>query len=352
MTAITSALQVIPLQADPFNAETPLEALAEPLTPTCQFYVRNHFEIPEVDPTVYRLQVGGEVERAIQFTLDDLQQMREQHLVITMECAGNGRATLSPRPAGVPWSVGAVGTARFTGTPLRLVLDEAGLKPDAMELLFVGADRGVISPGRAEPFARSLPRATAHHPDTLLAWAMNDDPLTPDHGYPLRLVVPQWYGVASVKWLVQITALARPFDGYFQREQYCYLGNGDDGERLPLTRMRVRSVIATPADESEVLCGEVEVAGTAWSGSAPVRSVLVSADGGKTWDQAELGLARSAYSATPWRLRWTPPSPGRHTLLARAQDSAGHIQPLEQAWNCLGYGNNAAHQVEVTVLPR
>ncbi|HXE57237.1 MAG TPA: sulfite oxidase [Gemmatimonadales bacterium] len=349
MTAVQEGTGVVPVQRAPFNAETPLAALADPITSVFQFYVRNHFEVPAIDPFGWRLVLDGAVARPLALTLDALRADSPQTLVVTMECAGNGRSALTPRPAGVPWRLGAVGTASFTGVPLRKVLDRAGLAREAVEVVFVGADRGRVADGREEAYARSLPIDVAMHPDTLLAWAMGGEPLTPEHGAPLRLVVPQWYGMASVKWLARITVVTRPFAGFFQRNHYRYLMPGHALDGAPVTKIRVRSVIASPADGAVLPLDEIEIGGTAWSGAGAVSAVAVSTDDGRSWADAELGLALSPYSATPWRLRWCPPAPGEYVLVARATDEAGHVQPLAPMWNQQGYGNNSVHRVRVTV---
>jgi DMSO/TMAO reductase YedYZ molybdopterin-dependent catalytic subunit len=335
----------VPVQDRPFNAETPLEALLEPLTPAELVYVRNHFDVPEADAERWRLRVGGTVEHPRELSLEELQALPRHDVTLTLECAGNGRKLMDPLPPGVPWGLGAVSTVRFTGTPLSALLERAGLRPGTVEVVFTGADRGEAEPGRTVAFARSLPVEEALHPDTLLAWEMNGQPLPPDHGHPLRLVVPQMYGMASVKWLTRIEAVSHPFDGYYQ-DHYRYETPGE--EKAPrVTRMRVRALIATPADGAEVE-GSVEVRGIAWSGEAPVTRVEVSCDGGGSWAEAELGTAPSAYVAALWRLRWTPPGPGAYTLLARATDAAGNTQPLDPLPNVRGYGNNSVQRVRVT----
>lgn len=343
-------MRLVIVEREPLNAETPMEALAEPLTPADLFYVRNHFAVPSLDLSAWRLRVEGAVERALERSLADLQRLPSRTIAVTLECAGNGRTLLTPTPGGTPWRLGAVGTARFTGAPLSLVLDQAGLRPEAVELLFVGADQGEVQPGRVEPFARSLPVEEARGPDVLLAWAMNGQPLPAEHGFPVRLVVPGWYGMASVKWLVRIVALERAFEGYFQREHYRYV-EGDDPVELapPVTRARVRSLIVRPADGARLPLGPVEITGIAWSGYGPVIRVEVSVDGGASWAEAELGADQGPYVARPWSFRWLPPQPGRYTVLARATDALGKVQPLSPPWNRQGYGNNACQAIEVVV---
>src|SRR3989449_6187525 len=204
------------LSAEPLNAETPLEALAEDLTPESSFFVRSHFRRPDV-PRKQVLEVVGAVQQALRLHIADLQSMGTRTLTATLECAGNGRTGLQPLPAGEPWGLGAVGTARWTGVPLRAVVESARLRPHVVEILAIGADRG-RPPDVADeiPFARSLPLAKARDPDTLLALQMNGRPIPPEHGGPIRLIVPGWYGMASVKWLGRVWGRAGPFLGYYQ----------------------------------------------------------------------------------------------------------------------------------------
>lgn len=335
---------------DPLNREAPLDALAAALTPTPSFYRRSHFPVPRADADAWRLRVGGEVARPLSLTLAELRALPRRTLAVTLECAGNGRSLMRPVPPGTPWGLAAVSTAEFTGVPLRDVLERAGPGPAAAEVLFEGADRGSVGPGREESYARSLPLAVALDGGALLAWEMNGEPLPAEHGFPLRLVVPGWYGMASVKWLATVRVLAEPFRGHFQAEHYVYLGEAGTPDGTPVTRARVRSLIASPEDGAAVPPGPVEVRGLAWSGAAPVARVEVSADDGATWAAAELGTPPSPHAAAPWRLVWHPPRRGEFALLARAVDAAGNAQPLAPMVNALGYGNNCVQRVAITVM--
>src|SRR5437016_4741138 len=207
--------------AAPENSETPLESIRSWVTPNRLFFVRNHFEVPELDLAEWRLEVGGCVSRPMQWTWDELAQLPERTVFATVECAGNGRSFLTPHVHGVQWGAGAIGHAEWTGVPLRQVLEKAGVQPGTVEVLFEGMDHGSEA-DHPEPmhFARSLPLDKAMDPDTLLAYRMNGELLDPVHGFPVRLFVPGWYGVASVKWLWRIEVLDRPFRGYFQSKKY------------------------------------------------------------------------------------------------------------------------------------
>lgn len=333
----------------PYNAESPIATLAEPITPTRLFYVRSNFAVPEIDRDRWSLRVYGEVDLPETLTWEALQALPQETVTLTMECAGNGRQMLSPVPSGTPWNLGAVSTASFTGVPLHHLLDRVRPRAAAREVVFVGADGGEIDGVHVAAFERSLPIPVAYDPGVMLVWAINGEPLPPHHGYPLRLVVPGWYGMASVKWLVGIRLVAEPFLGPFQSERYVYIREHGVPDGTPVTRIRVRSLIAAPQSGAELPLGPLVIAGSAWSGHGHIRAVEVSTDGGANWRGAMLGDPPSPHAATPWRFEWTPPAPGRYELVSRAADDAGNIQPLRQVWNAQGYGNNVVQRVEVEV---
>jgi DMSO/TMAO reductase YedYZ molybdopterin-dependent catalytic subunit len=335
------------------NHGMPLELLRSPLTPAGLHYVLVHYDIPAVDPAGWRLAVGGRVEHELQLSLDDLLARPRVTTPVTFECAGNGRALLSPRPISQPWLTEAVGTAEWTGTPLRPLLEEAGVLDGAVEVLFAGIDRGVEG-GVAQRYERSLSLAEALGDDVLLAYEMNGAPLPPQHGFPLRLVVPGWYGMTNVKWLAEITVLDRPFEGYQQAAAYrMYEAGGVAGE--PVTRMMPRALMAPPGvpdfmtRERFVEPGPCRLRGRAWSGWGPIEKVEVSTDGGATWEQAALGEELGPHAWRGWHHDWVAERPGRHELRCRATDAAGNAQPADPPWNLKGYANNAAQAVTVTV---
>ena len=331
------------VNVDDLNAATPLSALASALTPNDLFYLRSHSAPPDIDLASWRLTVRGVSE--LELSLSELKAMFSVSAVITMECAGNGRSGMSPQPGGTPWDLGAVSTTESTGVPLAMVLAEVGVDESAVEVLFTGADTGEVGPGRSEAYRRSLPIATALDSRVLIAWAMGGEPLAPAHGAPARLVVPGWYGMASVKWLTEIQTISEPFSGYYQDDEYVYDGEQGLADGTPVTTARVRSLITAPADQESV-SGEVGVLGVAWSGEGAIRSVEVSVDAGDSWLQADLTPPDSPDAATLWKLVWFP-AVGSHELVARATDTAGNVQPLEPVWNEQGYGNNAVHRVRV-----
>jgi sulfane dehydrogenase subunit SoxC len=334
------------------NHALPLEGLRYDVTPTGLHYTLVHYDIPSVDVPTWRLSVGGRVRRPLSLTMEDLQRRPTRAYPVTLECAGDGRALLEPRPLSQPWQTGAVGTALWTGTPLRTILEEAGLGDDVVEILFTGLDRG-IEGGIEQDYQRSLPLDVALDENVLLAWAMNGSPLEPQHGYPLRVIVPGWYGMTHVKWLHAIEALSVPFDGY-QHTAYRYSQSRDEpGE--PVTLMRVRSLLIPPGIPDFltrtriVQAGQIELRGRAWSGQGPITRVEVSVDGGASWDEAEVSppVGTSAWHA--WRYPWDASRPGAYELCCRAHDRAGNVQPVEQYWTARGMGNNAVHRVRVLV---
>jgi DMSO/TMAO reductase YedYZ molybdopterin-dependent catalytic subunit len=332
------------------NRGMPLEALRYDITPTGLHYLLVHFDIPAVDPTTWRLTLDGLVDRPLELTLDDLRARPRRTLPVTLECAGNGRARLRPRPLSNPWLLEAIGTAEWTGTPIGPILDEAGLRDDAAELVFTGADRGVQG-GTEHDFQRSLRIGDARRPEVLLVDEMNGQPLQPQHGFPLRLVVPGWYGMASVKWLTRIEAVAEPFAGYQQGTAYHYREHAED-PGTPVSRIRVRALMTPPGipdfftRRRLVDAGRVTLSGRAWGGRAPIRRVEVGLDG--AWREATLGPSLGEFAWRSWSFEWDA-APGEHELACRATDADGETQPLDAPWNYQGMGNNGIQSISVTV---
>jgi DMSO/TMAO reductase YedYZ molybdopterin-dependent catalytic subunit len=337
------------------NHAMPLEALRWPITPIGLHYLLIHYDVPEVDPESWTLELAGRVSRPLSLTLDELRARPRVELVATMECAGNGRALLEPRPLSQPWLREAVGTACWAGADLAGLLEEAGPGDDVVELVFTGLDRGVEAEAEQD-YARSLTVDEARDSGALLAYEMNGAPLPPQHGFPLRLVVPGWYGMTNVKWLRSIVAVAEPFDGYQQVGGYrIRRDEGEDGRAV--TRMQPRALMLPPGIPEFFTRGRVVrpeptvLEGRAWSGHAPIAGVEVSTDGGATWREAELvDDLGSRWAWRGWRADWEP-TPGDHVLCCRARDEAGNVQPLEQDWNLGGYENNAVQRILVTVEP-
>ena len=340
------------LQLAARNHAMPLEALRFPITPVGLHYLLIHYDVPVVDPAAWRLTVGGHVERELSLGLDELRARPAGELTVTMECAGNGRAHLDPRPVSQPWLYEAVGTARWRGMPLRPLLEEAGVREGGIDVLFTGLDRGLEN-GIDQRYQRSLRLHDALRDEVLLAYEMNAAPLPPQHGFPLRLVVPGWYGMTNVKWLASIEVLDHAFDGYQQAWAY-HLRQAEEERGEPVDRMLPRSLVVPPGipdfhtRERVLEAGDHVLEGRAWSGRAPVEGVEVSTDGGATWAAAELEPAEDRWAWRGWRFRWQA-EPGRHLVCSRARDEAGNEQPLEPAWNIGGYGNNAVQTVVVNV---
>jgi DMSO/TMAO reductase YedYZ molybdopterin-dependent catalytic subunit len=348
--ADAAAGDLVALKPAPFNAESPLHQLAHAVTPTPHFYVRSNFAVPQLNAETFRLSVGGTVEHELSLSLADLRALGTETVTTVMECAGNNRLALAPLPSGEPWQAGAVSAATWTGVPLGAVLDRAGVREQTVEILFRGADRGTPKDGPANiPFARSLPLEKARAAGTLLAWGMNGGPLPAAHGAPLRLVVPGWYGMASVKWVERLDAIDAPFDGYYQANRYIY--DLDDGARpRPVTAMRVKSLIVFPSPGAVIPEGPITVQGKAWSGGGDIVRVEVAIDGGEEWHEARLLDEPSPDTWRPWEFEWRAAPAGRHVLRVRATDNGGHRQPHAAQWNKYGYGNNAVQTTMVDVV--
>ncbi len=330
----------------PENSETPLEQVPSWVTPNRLFFVRNHFEPPVVnDARAWELTLEGLVTRPMRWTLAQLEAMPQHGVFATVECAGNGRSFLKEKAEGVQWGAGAIGHAEWTGVRLRDLLEPTGIKASATEIIFEGADRGEEG-GKTMNFSRSLPLAKALHPDTLIALRMNGEALEPNHGAPLRLFVPGWYGVASVKWLRTMRVTDQPYQGYFQTTKYSIIRGG---RRQPLGPGSVKSEVLSPAAGAQVGAGTVRIAGVAWAGEAGVGRVDVSTDGGRTWHAAHLTGIDQPYSWRQWEALWTVTAPGDYEIVTRAHSSRGETQPIEYDRDNLGYLINVVRPVRVRV---
>uniref|UniRef100_A0AAU2VEE8 Sulfite oxidase n=1 Tax=Streptomyces sp. NBC_00003 TaxID=2903608 RepID=A0AAU2VEE8_9ACTN len=335
------------------NHGMPLEALRYDLTPPGLHYVLVHYDIPVADAHTWALTLCGRVRTPLTLDMAALRSFPAVTHRVTMECAGNGRALLMPRPVSQPWLVEGVGTAEWTGVPLRTLLAECGVAPGSVEVVFTGADHG-LERGVEQDYQRSLPLvvATGRDPEVIVAYAMNGAPLPPQHGHPLRLVVPGWYGMAHVKWLREITVVDREFTGFQQHVAYRYRQSADDrGE--PVTRIAPRALMVPPgfpdfmSRTRVVRPGPQLLEGRAWSGRAPVVRVEVSTDGGRGWHDAELTKTHGhAWAWRHWQAPWVV-TPGAHVLSVRATDAEDNSQPLQQSWNRGGFGNNVVQRVAV-----
>ena len=342
---------------DPLVRESIVTSLDAPITPTERFYVRNHFtDVPRIDAKTWRLTIDGLVRQPLELTLDELLTMPARESVVTLECAGNSRSYLTPPAEGIAFAHGAVSTARWKGVSLAQVLEKAGVSDNAVEVVFHGADTGEeeedgVVYSTELPYSRSLPVATAMKPELLLAYEMNGEPLTPDHGFPLRLLVPRWYGMASVKWLARIELVDTPFQGFFQKRRYVFIDEGveDAPARKPVTTLKVKSVITSPRHGEVIQPGDFVIRGFAWSGEGEVTAVEVTTDGGRTWAEATLLGDSNPNAWRAWEFPWTATDPGHFIFMARATDSTGSRQPKRVPWNFRGYANNAIHTLAVEV---
>jgi DMSO/TMAO reductase YedYZ molybdopterin-dependent catalytic subunit len=339
-------------RVDPLNGEIRISDLSgDTIVPSDRFYLRNHFDIPILDGERYRLSVRGLVEQPIDLSLAELRNLPSESRVVTLECAGNGRSLFEPVPPGEPWRLGAASTAEWTGLPLVELLDRVGVQPGATDIIFRGADNGCVpdvdSPIR---FERSLGLDQIRDSGALLAYAMNGEPLSVPHGYPLRLVMPNWYAVASVKWLTDIVVTDRPSDGFYQADRYWYEWVRDGREeREPVTFLNVRALITTPGSDASIPRGETAIRGVAWSGAANIAKVEVSLNG-DPWQEARMIGEPPRGAWQWWELLTSLDQVGSLVVRARAMDMAGRTQPEHAEWNRLGYGNNSVHVVEAHVV--
>jgi DMSO/TMAO reductase YedYZ molybdopterin-dependent catalytic subunit len=347
--------KLIVRQSEPLNLEFPFTSLNSLVTPNDLFYVRNHCPMPRIDPKTWRLKVTGTVRRPLELTYEEVTTLPSLTRTITLECAGNGRAFLNPKTKGVQWQLGAVGTATWTGFPLRRLLDRAGLEPQAVEVILEGADQGQptsepVPPG-AIHFARSLPLAKALSEDVLLAHRMNDEVLSQTHGFPLRAVVGGWYGMASIKWLTNIVVTDKPFVGYEQSVDYAiWRRNAGLVSLEPIRAMQVKASIARPETHESILAGAVyRIFGAAWAGETDVAKVEISTDAGQSWKAAKLLGTPVPLAWRLWEYHWRSPQSGQHTLMARATDVDGNVQPMTRDPDLRNYMINHVLPVEVTV---
>jgi DMSO/TMAO reductase YedYZ molybdopterin-dependent catalytic subunit len=334
------------------NLELPMVSDAPTLTPNELFYVRNHFEYPKIDLDTWYLTVEGLVNSPLKFTYSDLKSMNMFRVAATLECAGNKRSLYEKKAQGNQFGLGAISHAVWGGVRLKDLLDLAGVSPNATEIVFEGLDFGQRN-DMQEPvfFERSLTLDKAIHPDTLLAYEMNGEQLPDKHGFPLRLIVPGWYAVASVKWLNRIRAIDNPFMGPFQSVDYVILKKPNDYKHAkPLTQILINSTVASPTEEQEMALGKSMITGYAWAGEQSVTKVEISTDGGKNWSNVKLIDPDVRYSWRKWSFEWDIQKPGEYTIMCKATNDIGEVQPLKAKWNAKGYLNNSVHSVRVHVI--
>ncbi len=325
------------------NLGTPPELLAnldELTVPNDRFFVRSNGPTPIISPETWRLRIGGLVERELILSLTDLQAMPGRTLTAFLECSGNSRSRFVPTAEGTAWQDDAVGNATWGGVSLATVLDLAGLRDGAVEIVSQGGDFAGMQ--------RGLPLPVARDPDTLLAWEMNGEPLPLPHGGPVRLLVPGWGGIASTKWLVGLEVIDRPFDGPWNTDSYVFYDA--DGTALgPVREMGVKSIIVAPGTETRLAAGRQPIVGYAWSGWGRIARVEVSTDGGATYEEARIVRADGPRSWVRFEHPWTA-APGQARLRSRATDEAGNTQPETIPWNARGYGMHAVQEISVSVV--
>lgn len=333
------------------NAETPLELLTDYLTPNDLFFVRSHWIPHTPDLKQWKLIIDGEVDRPMSLTLSDLKKMPRTGVTCVLQCAGNGRLLQEPPVPGVQWRFGAVGNAKWTGVRVRDLLERAGVRGVAKHLHLFGSDD---PPGKVPPFHRSVEMEKALA-DAIVAWEMNGVALPVAHGAPLRLVVPGWAGEHWMKWLVRMAPQPEPAKGFYMETAYRWPNNpAEPGvtfkpeEMHPLTDLAVKSNITTVLKNTRA--GQPQtIRGFAFSGAPDIAKVEISDDGGGTWSEAQLDPRHDPYAWRLWSFRWTPRAMGNATLLARATDSRGAVQPRNTIWNQSGYLYNGWHSLDVKV---
>lgn len=309
-------------------------------TPNELFFIRSNGPVSiDIPADEWRLAVTGLVDSPLELTLDDLQGLPNRTISAFLECSGNSRSRFEPQADGTQWGNTAIGNAEWIGTPLAAVLELAGVQEGTVDIVCQGGDFPEMQ--------RGLPLTKALDPNTLLVWSMNGEPVPAPNGGPVRLLVPGWGGIASIKWIVGLEAIDQPFQGPFNTESYVII-NEEDQILLPVTVMPVKSAIMDPLPDAELAAGPVTIGGYAWSGYGAIERVEVSTDGGETWADAEITLEAGPLSWVRFEYGWEAPA-GEAILASRAYDARHFTQPDEVAWNAKGYQMNAVYEVPVTV---
>ena len=316
------------------------------------FFIRNHFDYPKLTQQAYYLPIEGEVLQPTVINYEDIIRMPSKSLGLPLECSGNKRSYFNPKVYGEQWEDGAISQGLWKGVPLSNLLSFAGLKRTALEVVFEAYDYGKRKDlAGSFNYIRSIPIRKALHPDTLIAYELNGNPIPFKHGFPFRLVAPQWYAMASVKWLKRIIVIDHHFKGPFQEIDYNYYPYKDsDLGKTPVTTINVSSMIQQPLSHSILDTGKHVIEGIAWTGAGIISEVEVSTDEGESWDKANLFHDPSQlYSWIFWNYVWEVSDKGEYTIMSRATDSFGRIQPFEAMWNRKGYGYNAVYTVKIKV---
>ena len=336
----------------PENQESPIHFIDRHITPEEYFYIRNHFEYPKWSDELYQLSIIGEVQQSLTFSYKDILMNSNKSIHVVLECAGNKRRYFEPKVYGEAWEDGAISHGVVSGISLRDILKLTGIKDDAKEVIFEGADYGKRTDLKGEyHYARSLPLEKALYDDVIIATKLNNKPLSYKHGYPMRLIVPGYYAMASVKWLRRIIVTKERFKGPFQEIDYNYYPYKEsDLEKIPVTTINVNSIIQQPLDYSKLSTGYHLIYGLAWTGEGNIIHVEISFDGGKTWEKANLIQDQlQPYSWVKWYYRWKVDKKGEYRILSKASDSHSRVQPEQPMWNRKGYGYNSFYTIHVKV---
>ncbi len=308
-----------------------------------QMFVRSHFSPPLAPPSVFELAIPGKRSKFI--TVEQFTPFERVHRDVVLECAGNGRTLMKPVPPGTPWSLDGVSAITVGGFRLNEVM--GALPDDVVEVVFTGADTGIVEPEGRVAYQYSIGRDLAESTVPLLVTHIGGQTLDLIHGGPIRLIVPGHYGMMSVKWLIKVEAVKEPFLGHFT-DLYRYFDDDHEENWAPVGPIAVRSVISTPHEGEYVTAYGFDVKGSAWSGTSEVAKVEVSVDGGETWGEADLIRRETGGRWAPIRWAYTgEPEPGPVEIVARATDDSGAVQPLKSRWNANGYANNVVHRVHV-----
>ena len=354
METLPGKKPLIKLSYRPPNYESPLEYFRTPITPNDQFFVRYHLaDIPQVNADTYKIKVGGDgASTPLELTLDDLKKMPAAEVVAVNQCSGNRRGLSNPHVVGVEWGYGAMGCARWKGARLKDVLEKAGLKKEAIEVAFDGADGPVVD--KTPDFIKSIPAWKAIEETTLIAYEMNGQPLPHFNGFPARIVVPGWTGTYWMKHVIAINALTKPQGGFWMNPAYRIpVGkfpvrdrfiSQENAASTPITEMVVNSLITSHRDGAKINAGKVTVNGMAWDGGYGISSVQVSTDGGKTWTVATLGQDLGRFAFRPWSFELAAKK-GKNTVMVNATNKLGQSQTSELIFNPAGYHNNVMQRI-------
>ncbi|MBT2722772.1 sulfite oxidase [Bacillus sp. ISL-46] len=335
----------------PENQETPIHFLNSDIVDGKLFYRRNHFSYPHFTSSFYLLPIDGLVHTPKIFSLQEIYSLPSKTIKVVLECAGDKRELFQPKVFGEQFGKGAISQGIWKGVSLRTLLEHTGLIDTAKEIVFEGYDYGERpDSNQIVNFSRSLPIKKALEPDILIAYEYNHQPIPFKHGFPLRLIVPGWYAMASVKWIKKITVIDKEFKGPFQVVDYVYYPNKEnDAGKFSVTAANVNSTIQYPLDRQLLHTGIYEIKGIARTGEGKITKVEISLDGGQTWDPCQLNSPSEKYSWVHWNYKWEALKKGEYTIKSKATDSQGNVQPSEPFWNRKGYGYNAFDSIKVKV---